>query len=331
MELDIYYNLDYCKLYEKKNEKIEKFVYESEIGKILNIFLKRKIEILLDKEYYDITTPYGYGGPVILNLNDESKKEVLIQGYYEAFSKYCKENDIVSEFIRFHPIYQNALDFAKVYNADFLRKTIGTNLKDYIDPVNSEFSKSAKREIKNAKKNNLVLEIIENPKNLDNFKKVYFETMKRNLADSFYYFDNSYFDNVIKFLSKDILLVQILENNEILASELYFKAGKILHAHLLGVSQRGLELNIGSLIEATAAEYGKNKGYIYIHHGGGRSNDPEDGLFKYKKKFGKNTEFNFYIGKKIWNKEIYDKLVDKKEITDEDKKSNYFPLYRIKG
>ena len=50
MELDIYYNLDYCKLYEKKNEKIEKFVYESEIGKILNIFLKRKIEILLDKE-----------------------------------------------------------------------------------------------------------------------------------------------------------------------------------------------------------------------------------------------------------------------------------------
>lgn len=330
MELDIYYNIDYCKLYEKKNEKIEKFIYENEIGKILNIFLKRKIEISLDKEYYDITTPYGYGGPIILDLKDKNKKDILIQEYYEAFSKYCEKNNIVSEFIRFHPIYQNALDFIKIYDINFSRKTIGTNLKDYIDPVSSEFSKSAKREIKNAQKNNLSVMIIEKPENLNDFKKVYFETMARNSADSFYYFDEYYFNNLIKFLTNSILLIQILENEEILASELYFKNGQILHAHLLGVSQRGLELNIGSLIEATAAQYGKERSYYYIHHGGGRSSDPEDGLFKYKKKFGKNTEFDFYIGKKIWNKEIYDTLVNKKEITVEEKNSNYFPLYRIR-
>lgn len=324
MELDIYYNIDYCKLYEKKNEKIEKFIYENEIGKILNIFLKRKIEISLDEEYYDITTPYGYGGPIILDLKDKNKKDILIQEYYEAFSKYCEKNNIVSEFIRFHPIYQNALDFTKIYDINFSRKTIGTNLKDYIDPVSSEFSKSAKREIKNAQKNNLSVMIIEKPENLNDFKKVYFETMARNSADSFYYFDEYYFNNLIKFLTNSILLIQILENEEILASELYFKNGQILHAHLLGVSQRGLELNIGSLIEATAAQYGKERSYYYIHHGGGRSSDPEDGLLKYKKKFGKNTEFDFYIGKKIWNENIYQKLIQIKK----NKNSEFFPAYR---
>lgn len=324
MELDIYYNIDYCKLYEKKNEKIEKFIYENEIGKILNIFLKRKIEISLDEEYYDITTPYGYGGPIILDLKDKNKKDILIQEYYEAFSKYCEKNNIVSEFIRFHPIYQNALDFTKIYDINFSRKTIGTNLKDYIDPVSSEFSKSAKREIKNAQKNNLSVMIIEKPENLNDFKKVYFETMARNSADSFYYFDEYYFNNLIKFLTNSILLIQILENEEILASELYFKNGQILHAHLLGVSQRGLELNIGSLIEATAAQYGKERSYYYIHHGGGRSSDPEDGLLKYKKKFGKNTEFDFYIGKKIWNENIYQKLIQIKK----NKNLEFFPAYR---
>ena len=85
-----------------------------------------------------------------------------------------------------------------------------------------------------------------------------------------------------------------------------------------------MELNIGSLIEATAAQYGKERSYYYIHHGGGRSSDPEDGLLKYKKKFGKNTEFDFYIGKKIWNENIYQKLIQIKK----NKNSEFFPAYR---
>ena len=90
----------------------------------------------------------------------------------------------------------------------------------------------------------------------------------------------------------------------------YFTAGNILHAHLLGSSKKMLELNAGGLLEAAAAKWGKEHGFRYIHHGGGRSSDPNDALFQYKKKFGKNTEFDFYIGKKIWNKDVYDMLVE---------------------
>ena len=64
-----------------------------------------------------------------------------------------------------------------------------------------------------------------------------------------------------------------------------------------------------------------------IHYGGGITNNKDDGLYRFKKKFGRNTEFEFYVGKKIWNKYIYDKLCIMKNA---DKNSDFFPAYREK-
>lgn len=324
--MDIYFEKEYAKLYEKiENGKIEEFILESKNGIIKNLFLKRRIE---DEEFFDIITPYGYGGPIIIETNN---KEELLKEYDEQFSKFCNKNNIVSEFIRFHPIYKNALDFKNIYEVEYSRKTIGTNLKDFNDPVQEEFSKNAKREIKQALKKDIKVHIIENPDNLDNFKKLYYETMERNGASEYYYFDENYFNEMILKLRDYILLIEIEFESEIIASEIYLIKGKILHAHLLGSCSKLLELNAGSLIEAMAAKWGKEHEFEYIHHGGGRTSDPEDSLFKYKKKFGKNTEFDFYIGKKIWNKEIYEKLVEKRQLTEKEKESNFFPLYRVDG
>ena len=43
----------------------------------------------------------------------------------------------------------------------------------------------------------------------------------------------------------------------------------------------------------------------------------------------KNGILEFYIGKKIYNKELYKRLVDKKNLTNEEKESSFFPLYRL--
>lgn len=326
--MDIYFEKEYGKLYEKQQQgKAEEFILKTENGVIKNLFIKRKIEINgIEEDYYDLITPYGYGGPIIL---EEKNKEKLLEEYTKEFSKYCEKNKIVSEFIRFHPIYENALDFKTVYDVIFCRKTVGTNIKDYDNPVESEFSKNAKREIRQAVKKEIKVHIIEEPKDFYNFKKLYYETMNRNDASEEYYFDDQYFDRILCAFSKDILLIELEFENEIIASELYFIKGKILHAHLLGSNGKLLELNAGSLLEATAADWGKKRGFNYIHHGGGRTSDPNDSLFKYKKKFGKNTEFDFYIGRKIWSMEIYNKLIALKNLSIKEKNSDFFPLYRI--
>ena len=326
---DIYFKKEYGKICEYVDDGIcEIFECKTENGLIKNMFIKRPVLWLVDGvQYYDIVTPYGYGGPIIY---EEINKEELLKDYEKKFQEYCLENNIVCEFIRWHPIYNNQKEFNKIYENIYSRHTIGTNIKDYDDPVQSEFSKSARREMKNSIKLGVTCSVHPNPEDLSIFRKLYEETMDRNNAEKMYYFPDEYYKLITTTLKPYIMEVRAHYNNEIIASELYFTAGKVIHAHLLGSNQTFLELGGGVLLEATAAKWGKEKGYLYIHHGGGRTSAEDDSLYLYKKKFGKNTEFDFYIGKKIWNEKLYNKIIKTRE-SELGKKieGDYFPLYRI--
>ena len=75
------------------------------------------------------------------------------------------------------------------------------------------------------------------------------------------------------------------------------------------------------------AKWGVSQGCTTFHLGGGVGGDPEDSLFKFKKSFNRNSESKFYIGKKIFDKKVYDMIVEsipsKKKLRD-----NFFPVYR---
>lgn len=325
--LDVYYLPEYGKLCETMEEgKCELFEYKSSSGRMINMFIKRPVPWLVEnKQYYDIITPYGYGGPIIL---ESINREELKHEYSKAFAQYCKDNDIVCEFIRFHPIFQNYKDVDDAYEIIYSRQTVGTNLKDFEDPVQKEFSKKLRRYNRIALEKGVSVKVNPSPNDLSTFRKLYEETMDRNHAEAMYYFCDAYYHILENELRPYILELQLLYEDDIIASELYFTAGDLLHAHLLGSNEKMRELEAGGLLEATAANWGKEHGYRFIHHGGGRSSDPEDSLFKYKKKFGKNTEFEFYVGKKIWNQEIYTFLVQKRLEQGSIEEESYFPKYR---
>lgn len=326
---DIYFESDYGKLYENiENGESVLYEFSNSYGTITNLFIKRKIPINLNEDttYYDITTPYGYGGPII-NGFIEGKKEELVQAYYEDFGEYCTENNIVSEFIRFHPVFQNANDFSDIYEVVYLHNTIGTNLKDYDDPFQSEFSKSTRKNTRRAFRNGVSYEIETEPEpeSAQEFIDIYYSTMDRNDAASYYYFNEEYFDNCIKYFKENILLVKAVFEEKIIAMGFYFKFGNLIHTHLSGTLSEYLSLSPAYILRYATTEWGKDNGYHLIHHGGGTSDDENDSLYKFKKGFGKNTEFKFHIGKKIWNDEVYRELCEK---NNNSKKSHFFPVYR---
>lgn len=78
------------------------------------------------------------------------------------------------------------------------------------------------------------------------------------------------------------------------------------------------------MVKYATAVWGKEHGYRLVHYGGGTSNSPEDTLFQFKCKFTKGTLFDFYVGRKIWNHEIYGRLVEMTGKYD----TEYFPAYR---
>lgn len=65
--IDLYFEKNYGKLYECIESGIQEiFEYKDNNGKISNQFIKRKIDCnYKNEEYFDIVTPYGYGGPII--------------------------------------------------------------------------------------------------------------------------------------------------------------------------------------------------------------------------------------------------------------------------
>ncbi len=327
---DIYFDKDFPRLYEDvEGGQAKSFIFSCEYGCVSHNFIQRQIpNTLCDATYYDLITAYGYGGPIIEKVvankysYEESKKK-LIASFDEEFSRYCKDNNIVSEFIRFHPWANNAIDFQGIYDIEKIRNTIATDLENYPDFFNEEYSKGCRKNIRQAINKGVKIEIIEKPDSLESFKNIYFSTMQRNGAADYYYFDDKYFDECINLYRDNILLVNAIYEDKIIAAGFYFVWNKVVHIHLSGTLSEYLFLSPAYVLRYFVTVWANQNGYKLIHHGGGRTNDAEDNLYKFKKQFGKHTEFPFYIGKKIWNQEVYDKLSKGKAFD-----TSFFPAYR---
>ena len=323
---DIYFELNYGRLYEKiEGGSAEVFNFDHPLGNVRHLFIKRRIPIHMEGgPFYDIITPYGYGGPLITTPNNENKNE-LVKAFELAFQEYCNTNKVISEFVRFHPIMENAEDFSACYNISFKRKTTGTTLKNKSDPVQEEFSKSTRKATRKAINSGVEFRVTPNPDSLDNFQKVYLDTMQRLDANKLYYFDEDYFSKCQYYFGENIVLVEALFEDNIIGAELHFHYNNILHTHLSGTLCEYHHLSPVYVMTYAIALWGKEHGVDLIHSGGGRTGDPEDPLFLFKKRFGKNTEFQYFTGTRIWNPETYERLrsyvgVDKDVIT--------FPAYR---
>ena len=250
---DIYFKEEYGKICEfVDGGECKVFECKTKNGCIKNMFILRPIPYKIDNvQYYDIVTPYGYGGPIIYN---SVNKEALLNDYENQFKEYC-DNNIVCEFIRWHPIFNNRIDFEKIYDNSYSRNTVGTNLKDFDDPVQSEFSKSARKEMNRSIRNGVTCTLHPNPDDLTIFRKLYEETMDRNNAEGMYYFPDDYYNMLTTSLKPYILEIRVHYQDKVIASEIYFTAGDILHAHLLVSNQEFLDIHAGILLEATAAEW----------------------------------------------------------------------------
>lgn len=323
---DIYFDENYGKLYEKiEHGTAHIFKCENENGTIINQFIKREIPIKINNiTYYDIVTPYGYGGPYIDKCIN---KEKLLYDYEKKFKKYCEENNIVAEFVRFHPLYKNYLDFKEIYNSSFNRYTLATNLKDYDDPFTSEFSKHCRKTVRQVLKEGITFKMIENvtEADIEEFKRIYYLNMKRKEAEDYYFFDDEYFNKIMNYYHDKIVIAESIFEGKVVAAGLYFVTDNNIHAHLSGTDTNYLYLSPAYILKYGTLLWGKEKRYNYIHYGGGTSTSLEDPLYQFKCKFAQNTKLEFWIGKKIWNKDVYNKLCEKVNVSkDED----YFPAYR---
>ena len=84
-----------------------------------------------------------------------------------------------------------------------------------------------------------------------------------------------------------------------------------------------------NLLLYKAALWGCEQGYKTFHLGGGVGSG-EDNLYKFKVSFNRKSDYQFSIGKQIFNQDIYNELVKERASQDVEfnRESSFFPLYR---
>jgi hypothetical protein len=307
---DIYYTPEYYSLYENYGDgKAQCFVFEKNGDIALYPFLINSINEIgynLDNEYFDIQGAYGYNG-VLSNSMDS----VFIEKFYGSFNKYCSQNNIVAEFTRFHPLLQNQ-EFSKNHmSVIFDRETVALDLtQDYDHIWMKEYHSKNRNIIRKAQKDGFRVEIVQDPNSsqIDKFIDTYTYSMKMVDADEYYFFNKEFFYNTFSMLKDNTLLFNIYnKENDLVCSSIFFHYGEFFHYHLSGRTEKA-NSTVNNFLLDEAVKYAIEIGAKKVHFGGATSSDANDSLLRFKGIFSK-TRLPFYIGKKVHNQDIYDKIV----------------------
>ncbi len=325
---DIYFDPQYCKLYEEiEHGTCEVFEYADETGRARNIFMKRPVPWLVDgKQYYDIVTPYGYGGPIVLEATD---KAALIANYWKAWTAYCAEQGIVCEFVRFHPLLRNDVDFQAQYDAKMNRNTLAIDLED--DFFMTQFSSKCRNTTRKAEKMGVTCEIDEDCRTIETFAEIYYKTMAKDNADDYYFFSMEYFKEMCEGLKGQLFIVNAKLEEQTIATSLFMVSEHFIHYHLSATDPAYYSYAANNLVLKVAAERGQEMGKKWLHLGGGLSSSEEDSLYKFKRAFAREERNlqQFWLGRAVYDQAIYDRLVDLRRAEGNfDEDSGFFPKYR---
>lgn len=314
---DVYFTEQYVKLYETDTEKAECFVCQDGEKVLLFPFLARIFEFR-GRHYKDFETAYGYGGPVY-NYDD---LEFVISAL-AAFKSYCNENNYVAGFVRFHPLFQNQGGFDTVGRVIEDRKTVAIDLDQTMEEVwKNEIHSKNRNVIRKAEKAGCTFVVDNNFEHLREFISLYDSTMDKLSADGFYYFDDSYYDNLKCSITDSFLGCVQNSEGQIISAAIFMYSGPYGHYHLSGSDKSQLATSPNNFMLWNAAVELQKRGVKRFHLGGGINGDEENSLYQFKRRFSKDT-CQFCIGKLVFNQDIYEDICADWEVKNPDKVEHY--------
>jgi predicted N-acyltransferase len=305
---DVYYTPEYYRLYEEYGDGYAScFVFEHNENIAIYPFLKNEINIPgveLKETYFDIQGAYGYNG--VISTSSESQ---FTAGFYHTFYQFCKEQHIIAEFTRFHPILKNHIFSEQNMQVIFDRKTMYLELgKREYSEIFQHFQTTTKKQIKRAVNKHHVWVVAEENmcSHPEKFLTIYHEAMDRVGSIPYLYFNKKYFSNLFTNVPCTVFTAYI--EDKAIAVIIALLGTEILSGHLGGAKTDYLHLSVYGLLYDEMIRYGLQKGFRYFHAGGGTTGKNDDPLFRFKQNFS-DTFADFYIGKKIHNHEVYNEVV----------------------
>lgn len=330
-DYDVYWLSGYVKAFQIHGDgESLLFYYFDDYTRGINVVMKRDVAgderfkgKIKEGQYFDFATPYGYGGWLIEGENSDQ--------LFNAYTTWLNRNDIVSEFVRFHPMVKNHESCTPFYEIIRLGEVVHMDLNAPEIIWNNITSKN-RNMIRKAIKNGIKIYNGRFPEIYDRFRVIYNSTMDKDNAEEYYYFGKQFYTSVLHDLPQNAQVFWAEKDEKIIAASIMIGVNGNLNYHLSGSLREYSNLAPTNLLLYEAALWGCANGYNTLYLGGGVGAG-EDSLFKFKRAFYKGDLHHFYIGKRIFDKKTYQKLLDIRSNGDAEREralvdTGFFPLYR---
>jgi hypothetical protein len=322
---DIYFTPEYCSLSENYGDgKAYCFVFQEDEDIALYPYLLNSVNALgysLKRNYYDIQGVYGYNGVIASTGEDEFRNN-----FHLAFSQYCIENNIIAEFVRFHPMLHNQIFSDGFMNIIFDRKTVFIDLSQPEETIFSGFQQTTRKQIRRAaNRYNLKVRILaEDQTYLENIYDIYYRSMERVKSTPYLFFNKQYFSELLA--NKNVVQFIAFLDDLPIAAITGFQCGDYFSGHLGGSLKEYFHVYPNSFLYWEMIKFSKSLGCKFLHLGGGDNCEPENLLFKFKQNYSSLTG-DFYIGKKIHDEPVYNEVIKQWTVKYPEKLDVYKSLF----
>ena len=321
-DYDVYYLTCYVRAFEIHGDGQPTLLYYEQDGlRAMYVYMKRTTAVI---GIYDSITPYGYGGVLFEGNNDDTH----IQAFYSEYVRIMNEEHIVDNFVRYHPLLANAQSMKLISNVLDLGQTVAMDLSSP-EVIWENITSKNRNAIRKAEKNGVQIQHGHSWNELKQFIPMYNATMQKDHAERYYYFGEAFYRSICIDLAGHFeVFYATLEGEMIAASIMIFANGK-MHYHLSCSQQEHRPLSPTNLLLYKAALWGCEQGFNTLHLGGGIGST-DDNLYKFKAAFNRRSSYRFSIGKEIFDRQAYMRLVDIRREQDPrfNPESQFFPLYK---
>jgi hypothetical protein len=284
-----------------------------------NVVLPVVLRKIPDTNYCDITSVYGYAGPLAKDLSP-----INIAAFQRELKTVFDEFRIVSAFSRLHPLF----DFQENIFKNFGQiKENGTvvciDLRLPENEQRRQYSHSLKNQLNRLRKSDRwTVRPYQNQADVEAFAAIYKNNMQRVNASKMYFFDKEYFSRFLETLPSNLYLA--CYDGRPVCGSLFTECRGIIQTHLSATCDEFLHLSPLKYVWDEIRNYGAANGFNYLHLGGGLGGGC-DSLFEFKAQFSK-IRLPFQTWRYVHNPPIYAEL-SRARFGNQPPECDYFPIY----
>ncbi len=276
-------------------------------------------------EWWDATSPYGYGGPYCWNCDSAA-----VAGFWAGLRRWARERQVVSLIARLSVFPEQLAEFdGEVVD---IMPNVVRSLESDPEVMWRDYKHELRRSIRWAAQNGVVVEMDPHGARLDEFMDLYHATMERRGATAFYRFPRSFFERIISELPGQFMFFHALHEGKCVANELTLVSGRHLYSFLGGKNELGRRLDANSLLLHEIAMWGGRIGKQHYILGGGYGE--ADSIFSFKLQFAPRGVVPFRIGQMVFDPPACEALVNARRAWETahgrvwEPRPRFFPPYR---